>query len=313
MSEAQRIPEAADQSAGERLEGELASATIEDDGEELLVDLGQRWTTLSELGNTLPLAVGPDRSFSFRPRSLKLRAEIGERLRPYRQRETATGLATYALAASLATLQGRDVAALKLDDTVALLRQLPWSSVIHLTFRMQIEQAGDDVLPLGPMRCTVCGRPQARATARLGDMRVRAYDRLDHLPELETELYDGLRFAGRTAQVITLRPARWDFLLRLVDLDNPGQVTLAALRSAICRLDAHEGEVTPDEAALGGLSWRDGELLDAEHNLLSGGPTSVLPVQCQGHTWPVLYSWRSAGFFGQPRDPRSRRKPLRSR
>jgi hypothetical protein len=312
MSDARREHDPPDSAAPDALLDEQPP----DDGEELLEELGQRWTTLGELGDTLPLAVGADRSFSFKPQCLKLRGEVGAALAPYRQRETATGLATYALAVSLATLQGQELAGKKLDEVVAQLRLLPWTSMIYLTYRMQLEQAaGDDALVLGALRCTVCGRPHPRAQAALGSMRVRAYGPLEQLPELDVELYDGLPFAGKVARLVTIRPARWDFMARLIDSDlaNPANVLLGALRSAICRLDSHQGQVTPDSAALGQLSWRDGELLDAEHNLLSGGPTSIVQAQCQGHTWPVVYSWRSAAFFGGPRDRMSRRRSRPSR
>jgi len=291
-------------------EGSEPDEEVIDDGEEVLEDLGQRWTTLGELGNTLPLAVGPDRSFSFKTMNLDLRAKVSEVLDKHRQRETATGLATFAIAASLESMQGQDVAGAKLEEIVALLRQLPWTSVTFVTYQLQLaKMAGEDTMQLGQRKCTLCGRPHRNAVASLRSMRVRAYGQLEQLPEETLELYDGLRFGGKVASQVTIRPARWDFMARLADgnLEKAPVVLRSALRSAICRLDSHEGIVTPDEAALGGLSERDIDLLDREHTLLSGGPLSVVEAQCQGHTWPVLYPWQSAAFFGGSRDRRSRR------
>ena len=272
-----------------------------DDDGELLVELGQRWTTLGELGQVLPLAVGTDRSFSFREMTLALRRQVAQGCAPLRGKESSTGLASHALALSLQTLQGVDLTRLKPEEAALLVRMLPWSSVICLVSAMQVEQAGDDRLELRDVRCPVCRHLHRQLTVCLSEMRVRVYGDLGELPEIEVELERGLSYpSGKTSRWVRLRPARWDALASLADdeLENQAIVTTALLASAICGLDTVEGEFSPSREIVERLHSRDADLLDREHALLAGGPTMVVPARCGEHTFHVPYDWRRASFFG---------------
>lgn len=285
-----------------------------DEGDEVLEDFGQHWTTLGELGKTLPLAIGPDRSFEFHPSTLGLRQRITALTRERRNKDTQAEMICFAIALALKRLQGRDLTSLKLDEAALVIRQLPWTSVLYLLVCWTVEQAGgEDSLPLGNVRCPACGTLHRKATGRAGEMTVRAYGELSDLPRIAVGLEDGFPVAGKVAMEVVLQPGRWSFLCSLPDgeLQNQASVTVAGLQSAICSVDVVEGAFSPPAVSLLGLSTRDALSLDAEHSLLSGGPTMAVPVACGGHEFFVSFDWKLQDFLGSP-DRKARRSRRRS-
>jgi len=279
---------------------------------------GQAWTTVGDLGNKLPVAVGSV-DFAFKPQNLQLALERGRRL-DHKLRQRPADFMAHHLGMSLATLQGRSMDGLDPSEAALRVRSLPWTSVMYLIIRHWMDRNGRDTLTQDDVRCPnpSCGKMQD-AVLHLSGMRVRSWGVLQDLPQLDVELLDGLPFpkADTVAAVVTVEPAPWNALCDLGSgqLQSEGEMTSAVLSAAIVGVDTLAGKrVNVTANALGALTGRDCDALDMEHALLCGGPVMALGVpckRCQRDIW-VPVPWTSLGFTEAP-GTTPRKRTLRRR
>lgn len=280
-------------------------------GSELLE--GQRWTTIGELGNVLPLAIGVDRTFTFKQANLRSALDAsrhqpeGGQSKPYLQ-------FAHQLASSLESLQGQRPKTV--DEMALAVRRLPIMTMLHALCRLSIRNGQDEARPR--VRCPAARcRHLQDARIKVSQIRVRDWGQRSTLPAVEIELLQPIEWPqGQMATSLTIEPAPFDALCDLGGgaSGEPVEVTAATLTRAVVGISTVDGRISVPLSALEQLGEQDYQDLDTEHDLLSGGPVMLGECKCErcGVEMYVPLPWNQLSFFGQaPGASRSSRRRLR--
>lgn len=295
-------------------DAEARAKQAKEDSEELLA--GQRWTTLEELGHTMPLGAG-DRGFTFRPPTLETARRRGA-LVPARVEKLPGEFVAYRLAADLATLSGVVVGD-DLPSAVQTIRTLPWSSVLYMVFcSMQNARRGSAYVE-EDVQCprAGCGAKQD-LRLDIGRMRVRAWEPRAAMPRMDVDLEDGFKFPGESrVKSVLIEPAPWDALFGYGagELSRPQEMTAAFIARAIVGVDTVPNQATRvAPAILGQMLSHDVSMLDESHMLLSGGPIAMLNAPCRRCKELIFVpiNWWAPDFFSGHSPDRRRKRRLRS-
>lgn len=275
---------------------------------------GQRWATIGSLGNVLPLGLGPDRSFTFKPQNLRGALDLARHV-PSEARGKPYSLLGYQLAAALESLQGKRYTSL--DDAALAVRRLPLYSVLHMLCRLAVRNGRGDVQP--SVRCPASGCRELQVVRiPVETVQVRDWGQREELPQVDLTLTHRFEWpAGQPVTVVTVEPAPFDALCELSAgaANSAAEITAAVLARAVVGVSTVPGRINVPAVALESLAEGDYLDLDLEHDLVSGGPVMLGEAACRrcGEEMIVPLPWNQLAFFEAPSGGgrRSRRQQRR--
>jgi len=255
---------------------------------------------LTELGNTLPIGVGNQRSIAFRPWRLKEEKKLAE-LKKKNKNATLTKYVNFVLTTMCTELAGENFSNMQDKDKERLISSLYIGDVLYAYVLLRREAIGSVVTT--KLICEACSHEYNYA-ADLDTLEVTIPEKTIEDTFWKYTLRHPMKVRNDTINGFTLGPVKWSVLeTAAVGKKNEGEIKAKTIRGSIKNAileDGSEKDIVLTDEDLDELSKLDFEYLVKNLDDHHIGPDMSVDCLCPscGHEYKLSINWANENFFG---------------